>query len=194
MRPRRLGAGSALVVGLGIVLAAALALSGPAGGTRSRASFDLERARSFGEFTLFDAGTSVDGLPLTAVLRRDDTANFVSFVYGDCVAGDDAGCAPPVEIQVWPACARNLALYDAGHAAAGPAPEPAVVRGVPGALFDGGTRLELETGRSTVVVFAGSRARVLRVAAALRAVDGSVRRGAPLPPAAAYARGGAMGC
>lgn len=193
MRPRRLGAGGALALGLGIVLAAALALSGPAGGTRSRASFDLERARSFDEFTLFDAGTSVDGLSLTAVLRRDDTANFVSFVYGDCVARDDAGCAPPVEIQVWPACARSLALYDAGHAA-GPAPEPAVVRGVPGALFDSGTRLELETGRSTVVVFAGSRARVLRVAAALRAVDGSVRRGAPLPPAAADARGGAIGC
>ena len=54
------------------------------------------------------AGDNVDGLSLTAVVRGGD-AGYVSFVYGDCEAADDAGCAPPAEVQVWPACLRHLA-------------------------------------------------------------------------------------
>ena len=34
-------------------------------------------------FPLYSAGERVDGLPLVAVLRREDAAHFVSFVYGD---------------------------------------------------------------------------------------------------------------
>ena len=82
------------------------------------------------------------------MLRRSDTADFVSFVYGDCTADDDMGCAPPLEIQVWPACRRHLALY--GSSPLGPTVERTTVRGVPAAVVDGGTRLELQTGRSTV--------------------------------------------
>jgi hypothetical protein len=176
---------------LGLVLVAA----GPAGGgrTSSRTSFSLEQARAFDEYPLFDAGSRVEGLPLTAVLRRDDTASYVSFVYGDCVASVDAGCTPPAEIQVWPACRRSLALYDA-ESPESPAHERVVTRGVPAALFDDGTRLELQTGRSTVVVFGDSRERVLRIAAALRALDGSVAAGAPLPAPVAVGIGGAMDC
>jgi hypothetical protein len=191
-----------LALGLPAVLAAVagglvLARPGPAddGDPRARPSFSLEDARAFDDFPLFYAGPSADGLPLTAVLRRDDTARFVSFVYGDCEASGDAACAPPAEIQVWPSCARSLALYDV--ASGSPAPEWVEARGVRGALFDRGTRLELETGRSLVVVFAGSRGRVLRIAAELRAVDGSVDAGAPLPPASTSPEGeegGAMGC
>jgi hypothetical protein len=189
-----LGLPAALVaVAVGLVLAR----PGPAGdgSPRARPSFGLEDARVFDDFPLFYAGSSADGLPLTAVLRRDDTASYVSFVYGDCDASGDAGCAPPAEIQVWPTCVRSLALYDV--ASGSPAPEWVEARGARGALFDGGTRLELETGRSLVVVFAGSRARVLRIAAELRAVDGSVGADAPLPPASVLSageRGGAMGC
>lgn len=189
-----LGLPAALVaVAVGLVHAR----PGPAddGSPRARPSFGLEDARVFDDFPLFYAGPSADGLPLTAVLRRDDTASYVSFVYGDCDASGDAGCAPPAEIQVWPICVRSLALYD--RASGSPAPEWVEARGVHGALFDGGTRLELETGRSLVVVFAGSRARGLRIVAELRAVDGSVGADAPLPPAPALSageRGGAMGC
>jgi hypothetical protein len=187
----------ALVGGVALT-ALGLVRSGPAGaggGVPPRSSFSLEEARALDEFPLYSAGADVDGLPLTAVLRRDDTASFVSFVYGECEAVGDAGCAPPAEVQVWPACRRSLALYD-GEAAGSPVPEPVHVRGVPGAFFDRGTRLELETGRSLVVVFAGSRAQALRVAAELEAVDGSVAAGSPLPPPASVGRGrgGAMGC
>ncbi len=156
-----------------------------AGGGRAPAE-----SRSFEP--LYKAGDRVDGLPLAAVLRREDTAEFVSFVYGDC-GGDDAGCAPPAEIQVWPACRRNLALYD-DATDRGALAEPITLRGVPALLFDDGTRLELETGRSTVVVFAGTRARVLRIAAALRALDGSVPPGLPLPKPVRMQGGDALDC
>jgi len=184
-------------VALLLVLVFVLGRSGPAaaGGALPRSSLSLEQARAFDEFPLFSAGDSVDGQPLTAVLRRDDRANFVSFVYGDCEAEGDAGCAPPAEVQVWPACRRNLGLYDGAAVRPGPVPEPVRVRGVPGAFFDGGTRLELETGRSLVVVFARSREQALRIAAELEAVDGSVSAGSPLPsPAGGRGKGGAIGC
>ena len=195
MRLSRLVAAGSLVTGLAVVLALVLVASGPGGDGRSlsKANFSMERARAFDEFPLYSAGERVDGLPLTAVLRRDDTADYVSFVYGDCVAGDDAGCTPPAEIQVWPSCRRSLAVYDE-EPEGSPSPERVVTRGVPGAFFDRGTRLELETGRSTVVLFADSRLRLLRIAAALRAVDGSVPAGVPLPPPAPDAIGVPMDC
>ena len=162
-----------------MVLSALLAVGGPGEQGPGQPRFDLAQARAFDEFPLYDAGERFDGLPLTAVLRRDDTADFVSFVYGDCVASDAEGCAPPLEIQVWPACKRNLALYDSPVTAM-PVPERVTVRAVPAAFFEDGDRLELQTGRSTVVVFGGSRARNLRVAATLRPLGERASSG-PLP-------------
>jgi hypothetical protein len=141
-------------------------------------------------FPLYWAGERLDDFPLAAVLLREDTARYVSFVYGDCEASGDAGCAPPAEVQVWPSCLRSLALYDDPRARVGPI-EPTTLRGVPAALFDDGTRLELESDRVTVVVFAQTRSSALRVASALRSLDGSVAAGHPLPK---RAEGGPMGC
>src|SRR3989304_3179942 len=112
---------------------------------------------------------------------RDDAGSDASFVYGDCVAADDTGCAPPAEIQVWPACRRALALYDA-QAPGGPVAGRVGVRGVPAASLDDGRRLEIQTGRSTVVVFADSRARAARIAGALRPVNLAGPPTASLPP------------
>jgi hypothetical protein len=143
-------------------------------------------------FPLFDAGERVNGLPLTEVLHRSGPAQHVSFVYGDCTPADDGGCAPPVEIQVWPACRRNLHLYDGGPPGT-PLPERTTVRGAPAAFFEDGQRLELQTSRSTIVVFATSRARALGVAGALRAV-GKPYDGARLPPPDPGALEGTLGC
>jgi hypothetical protein len=130
----------------------------------------LAQAQAFDEFPLVYAGEQVDGLPLVAILRRDDTADYVSFVYGDCrPASPEGGCAPPAEIQVWPAHGRNLGLYDASRG--GPAPELASIRGAPAAFFEAGTRLELYTARLTVVVFARSRERLAKIAEALRCLS-----------------------
>jgi hypothetical protein len=170
----------------------ALVLSGswPAG---ERESGRGDGPRGPGELSLYNAGERVDGLSLVAVLNRVDSAGYVSFVYGDCAAGDDAGCASPAEIQVWPACRRNLALYEQAQAG-GVVSERLTLRGVPAASFDGGTQLELQTGVSTVVVFADSWLRASRVAAALASVDGSVRAGRPLPAPAPGAVEGAIDC
>jgi hypothetical protein len=133
----------------------------------------LEQARAFAEFPLVYAGERVDGLPLVAILRRDDTADYVSFVYGDCrPTSSEGGCAPPAEIQVWPALRRSLASYGTSPGAV--EPEMTRIRGSPAALFDAGTRLELYTAEVTVVVFARSRERASSIAAALRCLtDGA---------------------
>jgi hypothetical protein len=169
-----------LVLG-GVGAALVVTGSGAAQDVAGSRLYGLSEAASFPEFPLFDAGNRVDGLPLVAALRRDDTAEYVSFVYGDCGAADDQGCAPPVEVQVWPACRRNLALYDAKLPGA-PAPERATVRGVPAAFLEDGQRLELQADRSTIVVFGDSRERVVKVAAALRRVgDGPAVEALPSP-------------
>ena len=174
------------------IMAASLALGVVLVGSVSAGGGQLAAApSSFGP--LYNAGDRVDGLPLTAVLRREDTAEFVSFIYGDCVSGDDTGCAPPAEVQTWPACRRNLQLYDDAIRRGGLL-EPITLRGVPAVLFDDGTSLELETGRSTVVVFAGTRERVLRIGAALRAVDETVSPGLPLPKPVRTQGGDALRC
>lgn len=165
--------------GASLLVLAALAGSGSAGDEPGSVSTVAE-ARAFREFPLYFAGDRVDGLELLAVFRRDDTASYVSFVYGDCPARDDAGCAPPAEIQVWPACRRNLALYG-GSEPKGPAVERITLRGVPAAYLEDGARLEIQTGRSTVVVFADSPARASRIVGALRSVHASEPPGAALP-------------
>lgn len=177
---------------LGPALSLLFAGSAPARQSPSAAPFDLAQARIFSEFPLYDAGDRVDGLPLTAVLRRADTADFVSFVYGDCVARDDLGCAPPLEIQVWPACRRNLGLYEPSSPGT-PLPERTTVRGVPAAYFEDCERLELQTGSSTIVVFAGSRARLVRAAGALRPLGARPTSG-PLPAPEAGAVAGGLRC
>jgi hypothetical protein len=163
------GAGAVAVVGtacVGILVARGSAREPPSAAPRG--NFTLAEARAFGEFPLVWAGDVVDGLRLAAIVRRDDTATYVSFVYGDCrPVSYDSGCAPPAEIQVWPADARNLDSYDSSAPGA-PAPEQTRIRGSPAAFFDGGTRLEIYTSRSTVVVFSHPRTRVLAIADALR--------------------------
>jgi len=146
----------------------------------------------FDDHPLYFAGDRVEGHQLVAVLRRSDTAEFVSFVYGDCAPADDMGCAPPIEIQIWPACRRYLALY--GSSPADQVMERSSVRGVPAAVFDDGTRLELQTGRSTIVVFADTRARLARIALSLRSLDARVARGDALPAPATGALEGGLGC
>lgn len=170
---------------------AVLVLVGAGGGApRANAiSFELGSPRS--RDPLVFAGERVEGLLLTAVLRRSHPVEYVSFVYGDCTPEGDAGCAPPVEIQVWPACRRHLALYDSFS---GPDLDRVIVRGVPGAVLDRGTRLELQTGRSTIVVFAESRQRLSRIAAELRPVDARSASSALLPPPVPGAVEGRLAC
>jgi hypothetical protein len=178
-------------IGLCASAFAGLVLVGATGGAAAaRAiSFELRSLRALDP--IFFAGDRTEGIPLETVLRRSDSAEYVSFVYGDCVPEGDAGCAPPIEIQVWPACRRYLALYDSSY---GPDLDRVTVRGVPAAVLDGGTRLELQTGRSTIVVFADSSQRLSRIAKSLRSLDARTAPGVPLPPPAPGAADGQLAC
>jgi hypothetical protein len=169
----------------GLVLAGATGSAAPA----RAIPFELDGLRT--QDPIFFAGDRTEGNPLEAVLWRSDSAEYVSFVYGDCVPQSGAGCAPPIEIQVWPACRRHLGLYESSH---GPDLDRVTVRGVPAAVLDGGTRLELQTGRSTIVVFADSCQRLSRIAKDLRSVDSRIASGAPLPPPAPGAVDGQLAC
>jgi hypothetical protein len=121
------------------------------------------------------AGTSLDGLPLTAVIRRCDVprgnepirANYVSYIYGDCYADDDAGCAPPIEIQSWPSGERNRQMLSPVPGRPESAGSDTTVAGDPAAMYDDGTRLEIYRRSSTIVIFGDAPARVERFAGAL---------------------------
>jgi hypothetical protein len=170
---------------------AGLVLVGATGSTVPARAISLERESPRVRDPIFFAGDRTEGIQLQSVLRRSDSAEYVSFVYGDCVPDNDAGCAPPIEIQVWPACRRHLALYDSSY---GPDLDRVTVRGVPAAVLDGGTRLELQTGRSTIVIFADSRQRLTRIAKDLRALDVGTASDVPLPAPAPGAVEGQLAC
>jgi hypothetical protein len=159
-----------------------------------KGNFSIAQAQEFADFPLYDAGSSVDGIPLTNVFHSTGSAStFVSFLYGDCHASDDMGCAPSLEIQVWPACIRNPSLYKSSRPGA-LTPGTTSVRGVPAATFEGGSRLEITTGTSTVVVFARTPAVAMQVAGALRGVNLPVQASDPLPQPAAGALDGKLRC
>jgi hypothetical protein len=147
--------------------------------TRPGGDFTLEQAQKFEAFPLYFAGAQVDGLPLTALVRREDTADYVSFIYGDCVpASPDEGCAPPLEIQVWPSRTRGAGSYDSRPGAQ--VPERTTIEGRCAAYL-GETQVEIYEPRSTIVVFSGSRERLRTIAAALRPLGAAPRGGGEAP-------------
>jgi hypothetical protein len=99
----------------------------------------------------------------------------LTFIYGDCEPPPgEGGCAPPLEVQVWPIEQRPPGIIS-------PLIEcrKVTVRGVPGAVFKGD--LDLYVGNQTVVIFADSSERALRAAEALRPVDADQPTGGDLP-------------
>jgi hypothetical protein len=78
----------------------------------------------------------------------------------------------------------------------GMSPEPRMtrVRGTTAAFFEGGTRLEIQTGTTTVVIFAFSKRKALAVAESLRGVNVPVSVCDRLPPPAPGALEGSLPC
>jgi hypothetical protein len=107
-------------------------------------------------------GPSYDGLRLSATLER-------SYIYGDCHAESDSGCAPPYEVQHHASCARNPLSLDV---------RPRRVYRVRGGALaaEYGSMIDVGIGRHTVTVFARSRSRARRAVRRLR------RRGQEAPP------------
>jgi hypothetical protein len=160
----------------------------------------LTKVRRFQEYPLFWLGPTYGGLKLTGVdsgrvdvPSADHTriirthSHTVTFLYGTCTpgGGDEQSCPPPLQVQNWPSCGRNAALYGL-HL-----PLRLHVRGVPAMRFGG--RLEIWTGTSDVVIFFADAA---RAAAALRSVGGAphIGPGQRLPQPAPGAIGGRLRC
>ena len=108
-------------------------------------------------------------------------ANYVSYLYGCSAKLSDVSspCSAPLEVQTWPACERTLADYEAAPGVPYPHRNLGRVEGVPAAFFDLGTRLELYTGTSTVVIFGSDRTQVLRAARGLQREAGGQAPGVP---------------
>jgi hypothetical protein len=123
-------------------------------------------------FEILSAGPEVAGLPLTAAVRRCDSAapadeapaNRITYIYGSCeIPETETGCAPPLEVQTWPACQRNKAGYTFEGQ-----PLPYTELSKRGAAevvefnFALESRIEVYTKSSTVVLFAASRELALK--------------------------------
>lgn len=199
------------------ILAAALLAAAPGGGSNGPAfdsqnsDFDPETVRDFDQFALYGLGEQFAGHQLNAITRRHyaprlrgelrppGEVNFVGFKYGDCTPSGDSGCAAPIEVQVWPACERNLSSYSLGPGL-GPLPhERFTVRGVPAAQFEMDGRVELYTGAVTVVIFAAPPvARDAAEAVRLENPEGlgtaPIPAGSPLPPPVEGALEGRVEC
>jgi hypothetical protein len=176
------------------------------------AAFDLvhsdmtyAQTASFSDFSLYSLGQSFEGLALTSITYRDDPiaanepsrANYVGYIYGDCtIAAGDEACAPPLEVQVWPACVRNASSYQLTPTPGSELPHTdVVVRGAPGAVYEDGYRLEVYTGDETVVIFGSNQAQLFRAADSLASVNGGgIAPGAKLPAPVAHAMAGELTC
>ena len=149
----------------------------PAGNLR------LAAARRFRPFGLYWVGPSFRGFVLSSIDRTTASGPrgrgpVVNIAYGG------------FDLQHWPACVRVPSDVDGRNDGT------IGIQGVRGVFFEGGHRLEIVTGRTTIVIF-GPRAQIIRVARALRPLNPSVAgraRPGRLPPPAAGALAGKLRC
>jgi hypothetical protein len=146
----------------------------------------LER-RHLPRYTVYSLGATFEGLARAATIRNcevpgpgpyagthhSSVAWNSTVVYGSCIPeGFEGGCGPPLEIQSWPECDRDYSLYGTREPPSALRPATSFrLSGsykIPTAQFERGlsNRIELYTGRTTVVVFADGPGEGLALAAA----------------------------
>ena len=191
-------AGAAFFALAGVVLAGMFGYLGGSITVHPKGNFSVSEARSYNGFAVFYPGETIDGYRLGAVLREPlgpmrKNQESVEFMYGTCEipAGGDGGCSLPVSVSNEPACSRNLSMYNGSLS---PTPDLTRVRGTTAAFFEGGSRLEIQTGKTTVVIFAFSKRDALAVAEKLRGVNVPVSSSDPLPLPAPGAVEGTLPC
>src|SRR5690242_238035 len=180
---------------------AAPAPSGRSPGRTAAIGRRLGAARSFREYRLYWLGRGYGGLALTGVTTtRVDVPNaahsrilrthshVVDFAYGECAAGsgEEGGCSPPLDIQNWPACGRNAALFGMSL------PLRVHIRGVPAHHF--GDRIEIWTGTTDIVIFGKHATQVAGELRSANHLGPDTGPGDPLPPPAPGAIEGRLHC
>lgn len=97
----------------------------------------------------------------------------ISYVYGDCPVPEDSseegetGCLPPLQVVITPLCLKHVKLYRDPDGDELPY-EPLTIHGVPAAVLQDGTTLEIYTGTTTITIFGIDAAQVRRAAEQLR--------------------------
>jgi hypothetical protein len=128
---------------------------------------DLEAAREFDAYPLYWPGDRFEKWPLTHV----DVVNtpYALFVYGNCETSGNAGCAPPLQLQIAGLCDHL------DEAARNPIWKERRIRGAPVGMFDGAP--VLFTDRVQIKVYRGQGSdrdtalRALRVLRSLNLVE-----------------------
>ena len=150
---------------------------------------NLSEARDFGRYRLYWLGDSFAGEKLVHTsppYRLDGRMTSFNFIYGECEARSDTGCAPPLELQNASICDRNPLTYGSGSGRrfgleAGPG-----YYGIRGALArgarGGGSEADIYTGRTTITIFT-SGPPINGVIASLRPVDAESPEASLPPPA-----------
>ena len=126
---------------------------------------------------IYWAGRSFEGYPLTAV---DPVGDEVMLAYGDCEIEDqgwfqEGGCAVPVSISHRPIHTWNPNVYRRVNGAPWGCGDP--IRGAPTSRGDG---INLYTGGWEVTLYATSPEQTVRLAEALRPLNGPGGPGDPL--------------
>jgi hypothetical protein len=144
----------------------------------------LAAARAFNKFTVYWAGRTVDGVPLTAA---DNLYNFINasvgfaMYYGDCESRGSfrtAGCTLPMKI--------TTSIY-VPHSNVPLGPQQNVrLRGVPAVIFGGGNDIEIYTDRMDIDIAADSPARAMAAARALESFNRTPTPGFPAFPQPYY--------
>jgi hypothetical protein len=124
----------------------------------------LAAARTFKSYTVYWAGMSVGGAPLT---QADSPLSFYAAVgftmyYGNCESRGrlhDGGCMLPAKI--------TTSVYSPHSDAAFGPQQWIVIHGVPAVVYDGGDNIEIYTDRMDVDIVADSPARAMAAANAL---------------------------
>lgn len=158
----------------------------------------MREARKFNPYRLYYAGEKVNGLQLTGISdARAGRWTYWDFNHGTCELPSglfaDGGCSLPLSIQNWSTCDRwaNLfarsrnshGLLDPRKAKAAPNRRLFDFRGAKATGGEGGSELEIFTGRTTVVIFAHKRDVAESAARQLRDVRQGRMRWLLPPPA-----------
>ncbi len=167
---------AALLAALACVLAGGCATDQPAPLT----VHELAEAQAFPFYRVYWVGPRFGSYRLVAADGRN---NYISTTgdgvyYGNCVSGKSSafgsGCVLPLQVTT---------LIYTRHANAPLGPQRNVLlRGVPAVIFDGGSSIELYSGRVAIDVFSGGLSEGLRAVRALRPLNASGSAAQPLPP------------
>jgi hypothetical protein len=171
-------------------------------------STSLSEVSKFDPYLVYYAGRKVDGLPFTGISEaKAGQWIYWNFSYGDCNLPSgffaEGGCSPPLSIQNWSTCYRwaNMfarsrnprGLFDPRKVKAAPARHLFDFRGAKATRGEGGSELEIFTGRTTVVIFAHKRDLAKSVAQQLRGVR-QAQTPSLLPPPAPGSLQGKLPC